>query len=175
MCAFTNHQKFTKNWCSREFQQILFCQFLCCVTQIVCALRSRHTLALRSPPADAPHAPHAVRFEPAGAFAGARPGMVFKMGEQGLGYYTDTAASAGAAARPPAAVTAVTVDHSRTVVRVQSTPVRASATLAAGVRCTSTLHGSARVAVEPLDEPCSRRACTAWRWSAPKRAAATPS
>ena len=38
---------------------------------------------------DAPPQLAAPAFEPAGAFLGARPGYAFRMGDRGLGYYSD--------------------------------------------------------------------------------------
>ena len=120
-------------------------------------------------PTPTPALPAPARFEPAAAFAGARQGMVFKMGDEGLGYYTDAAA---ARAKPPpvaaaGVVTAVTVDHSRSVVRLPSPLVRAPL---AAPPTRAPPEGCARAAVEPLQEPCGRRVAVAWRWSAPRRA-----
>ena len=94
-----------------------------------------------------------VRFEAAEKFEGARPGMVFKMGEKGLGYYTDTAASSSSAAMPvyPTLKVKETIGDSRTVVRYSTGAQRFSlaaqtqrVTVEGGWRVTTACTWSAR-------------------------------
>ena len=95
-----------------------------------------------------------VRFEAAENFEGARPGMVFKMGEKGLGYYTDTAAASSSSAAMPVYPTLKvkeTIGDSRTVVRYSTGAQRLSlaaqtqrVTVEGGWRVTKACTWSAR-------------------------------
>lgn len=57
-----------------------------------------NAIALPGPPGTQPPS---VRFTPAAGFGGARPGMVFKSGAQGTGYYPDTGLLGSSSHLPP--------------------------------------------------------------------------
>ena len=116
--------------------------------------------AARPPP------PPERRFEPSESFSGPRAGMVFQMGEKGLGYYSDTAAHAPAAHAAASGYAAVTIDHGRTVVRTPSRPLRPPA-LTVGPQPPEPSEGSVCAPVGPWDEPCGRRSAVAWSWRRP--------
>ena len=58
-----------------------------------------NAIALPGPPSVSAPAP-GVGFTPAAAFIGVKPGMVFKTGLQGIGYYPDTGLQSSAAQTP---------------------------------------------------------------------------
>ena len=125
------------------------------------------------PPATPPATPADERFVAAATFDGAREGMVFKMGERGLGYYTDRriepVGGGGVGRGGGGDVAKETIDHARTVVR------RSARWAAVGDAMAAVLpprEGSARVGMAPVGEPCARRAGTSWRWSEPRRGVA---
>ena len=102
--------------------------------------------------------------------------MVFKMGSAGLGYYPDHVPSSCSSARNDVdsfSLVGVTIDHGRSVLRVPST---GSSNLTATIVGTSDRvpyserrQGTTLQTVAPLNEPCSGRVATAFRWSAPRR------
>ena len=61
-------------------------------------------LGLGAPPAAADGSGSASLFQASAAFAGPRPGFVFKLGDSGVGYYHDVAASSKEAAAAPCEV-----------------------------------------------------------------------
>ncbi len=66
---------------------------------VVLGATDANAIALPGPPSvSAP--PPGVAFTPAAAFSGVKPGMVFKTGLQGIGYYPDIGLPSSAAQTP---------------------------------------------------------------------------
>ena len=105
-------------------------------------------------------------------FEGARDGMVFKMGSAGLGYYPDHVPSSCSDVDSFSLV-GVTIDHGRSVLRVPNIgSSNLTATIVGSsdrVPYTERRQGTTLQTVAPLNEPCSGRVATAFRWSAPRR------